>query len=76
MESSVLSQEPLTMDKEVENLLAMLEEREEDVKKAAELGLHLMEVNKELEMRLERDTKEFTDQLDVRTCRSTPVFVP
>ena len=74
MESSVLSEEPSSMAKEVENLQLILEEKEEDIKRAAECGLHLMEVNKELEIRLERDTKEFTEQLDVRVCRNAYAF--
>ena len=69
-ESSLLSEDPSSLAKEIESLRYMLEEKEEDIKRAAEFGLHLMEVNKELEIRLERDTKEFTEQLDVRTCRN------
>ena len=71
-----MSEEPSSLAKEVESLRSMLEEKEEDIKRAAECGLHLMEVNKDLEIRLDRDTKEFTEQLDVRACRNTLAFSP
>lgn len=70
MESSDLSGESSSLAKEVESLRAMLEEKEEDITRAAEFGLRLMEMNKELENRLEKDTKEVTEQLDVRTSNS------
>ena len=70
-----MSEEPSSLAKEVESLRTILEEKEEDLKRAAECGLHLMEVNKELEIRLERDTKESTEQLDVRICRNTSFFL-
>lgn len=50
---------------EVESLRSQLDEAKQNASVSAECGLKLMELNQELEQRLEQTTSEFTEQIQV-----------
>lgn len=53
------------LNSEVESLRSQLDEAKQNASVSAECGLKLMELNQELEQRLEQTTSEFTEQIQV-----------
>lgn len=51
-----------------DNIAAILEQKDKDLRLAAELGKALLEQNAELERRIEQTTEEYNQKLEVRKC--------
>ena len=64
-ELSSLRAENKRLEKEMETLRSQLNEARQNASLSAECGLKLMEMNQNLEERLEQTSNEYTDQIQV-----------
>ena len=64
-ELSSLRAENARLEGEIESLRSQLDEVKQNASLSAECGLKLMEMNQELEQRLEQTASEYTDQIQV-----------
>ena len=66
MDTSALEARALHLEQELNSLRLYAEERERDVIQAAEVGKALLKSNESLEQRLEEDSKENAERVEVR----------
>ena len=69
MDASPHQERVRQLERELDSLRAYLEEKENSLVKAAELGRALLRENEALEERLTETTKESTQKLEVSDCR-------
>ena len=64
-ELSSFRAENARLEEEIESLRSQLDEVKQNASLSAECGLKLMEMNQELEQRLEQTASEYTEQIQV-----------
>ena len=69
MDASPHQERVRQLERELDSLRAYLEEKENSLVKAAELGRALLRENEALEERLTKTTKESTQKIEVSDCR-------